>query len=318
MGRSDWPHSGLARNMTAVSRMLIHTVLPSMYGGESFVLVESSHDRLIALAGLADSCLLSPSLYPSVRYFVPAGGEIACRTELLELFDALKAYPDMRCIVNLSVEPPLPNLTSVLLMMRTKPKLISTIVLSSERAPQELVRRLQKGLPQAALDPVSVMGLVSGVPTAHWFPLAAGQILEPLVRLSGYGSFALRPSPLCAFAAVFVNTAQMRSRSLRELVDIDRLCAAMLPLVPMLKSQSSIGLLTARKLRKAIKGATAKGVVLPDILAILLDPSKRERVRDFFQSLQVIVVHHKLDLFAVDMTRECFALGSRSSCEGCV
>ncbi len=51
------------------------------------------------------------------------------------------------------------------------------------------------------------------VRASDFVPLRAGLLLEPFMRLLGFGHFSVRPSPLCAFATLLISTHTPTSAS---------------------------------------------------------------------------------------------------------
>ena len=158
-----------------------------------------------------------------------------------------------------------------------------------------------------------------------------GMVLEPFIKHLGYGSYFLRPSPLCAFATVLCNTRRLHSVPVPRFFDVPRFFRNVLPLMGKLEQEQSIGLLLGARLKWILKKCPIKSPFLPkfpDILAHLSDASKQASTRAVVNGLQFILVHNSMDFACIDLLRrhQCAIMTPKSlddptlvsQCTGCI
>lgn len=93
------------------------------------VIADMPHDRLIQLASLPDTALVKRCFTPAVTYYLRRFGEAQCHQELVETISALSRVTGIDLFVTIHVELPLPELDSILAMLRNhndKVRLIRT------------------------------------------------------------------------------------------------------------------------------------------------------------------------------------------------
>ena len=156
--------------------------------------------------------------------------------------------------------------------------------------------------------------------------------MEPFLRHLGYGSYHLRPSPLCAFGTLLLNTKRLHSVPLPRIFDVGRFYRNMLPLLPQFEKEDSIGFILAHRLKWIIK----KCPVLPnpflssfpDVLSYLSDKSKIPTGKKVVNQMQFILIHNNMDFACIDLLRrsQCSVMVPLSpgdsklvsQCSGCI
>jgi hypothetical protein len=141
-------------------------VLTAAAVSKTIVIAEMSHDRLIQLAALPDSCVLSRRVLPAVRYFLQRGEEKKCHQDLVATIAELSSFSEVQLYVTLCVERPFPDLTWTLRMLRRHCEMVRFISVSLSR-PREQVQNSAKhhrGLLQQAT--AAVAAAVGGAASA--------------------------------------------------------------------------------------------------------------------------------------------------------
>jgi hypothetical protein len=157
--------------------------------------------------------------------------------------------------------------------------------------------------------------------TDDFFPAALGEALEPFLRLIGYGWFYIRPSPMCAFGTVLVNTEKtFDSTPLSRILDVNRLQAQLRPILPRL-ADGKVGLMNAKRLQRAFQSSILpprRGDVPKDLGSYVYDPKKAPITREFIQNLQFFIVHNNMDVAALDFERRCECASASATGDGLV
>lgn len=301
------------------------------------ILVQLSFERMILLAQREDTVFLKPRVFPSVLYHVQKDFEDQCLSEITQLLDILRQFVDIRVVVSLSIENPLPNISKILEYLRKQCGFVKLVEFVMERSPSKIVESIQhskrfEGLRSNVyidvMDPYDVIKHIADNSTMtkitkdDFFPATMAAIFEPFIDLMGLGSFSIRPSPLCAFGTCLINAEETESVPISQLIDFEKFYEQMKPLIPEI-ALKGVGFFSARSIKKILKRCAI--VKLPDILSIVRQKSKADLVNSFIQNLQYIVIHNHMDISNVDMVRrcQCASVGLDenrfiSTCTGCL
>eukprot|EP01125_Pyxidicula_operculata_P017481 TRINITY_DN6121_c0_g1_i1.p1 TRINITY_DN6121_c0_g1~~TRINITY_DN6121_c0_g1_i1.p1 ORF type:complete len:356 (+),score=52.42 TRINITY_DN6121_c0_g1_i1:75-1142(+) len=188
------------------------------------VLVQVSFERLVILSKLEDSCFLKPRIYPAIKYFVNKGEEKHSMDEVGQAIAALKAFQNMKLVVSLTIENPLPDLSSLLAYLRMQRGLVKVIEIILERSPKTITNgvktpSMKEVPPEMAKfakvenkkiytdsnpDPYEVMKMIQEatnktISIDDFFPMSMAQIFEPVLPILGIGKYLIRPSPYCGY-----------------------------------------------------------------------------------------------------------------------
>eukprot|EP00026_Physarum_polycephalum_P001502 Phypoly_transcript_01504.p2 GENE.Phypoly_transcript_01504~~Phypoly_transcript_01504.p2 ORF type:complete len:519 (+),score=76.70 Phypoly_transcript_01504:1781-3337(+) len=180
------------------------------------------------------------------------------------------------------------------------------------------------------IDPYEVLELIqtatrNEISTDDFHPMSMGTLLEPFLRMLGFGLFCIRPSPFCGFGVCLVNTQNLNSYPASRLVDFERLYEEMLSLMPDMEDK--IGFFTAQKLKKVLKQCPKQHTIqpVPNLYDYLTEKSKAKETQSVIDNTQILIVHNNMDLAAFDMVRRCdctvetnSSQGFVSSCTGCL
>eukprot|EP01090_Pellita_catalonica_P020906 TRINITY_DN7683_c0_g1_i1.p1 TRINITY_DN7683_c0_g1~~TRINITY_DN7683_c0_g1_i1.p1 ORF type:complete len:536 (-),score=55.00 TRINITY_DN7683_c0_g1_i1:5-1612(-) len=190
------------------------------------------------------------------------------------------------------------------------------------------------------IDPSAFLDLIGAqtngeISREDFFPVTAGRVLEPLLSSLQYGNYTIRPNPFCAFMTCLINTETLKSVPISRFVDIDKFFFNMLEFMPKLETATKNtnvvrGFFNAKRIAKIVKKCATENPPqkMPDLAKYVLDPTKADAVRDFFDNLQFVLVHNKMDIAALDIKRRCQCSNATSypgapsgfaaSCTGCV
>ena len=164
-------------------------------------------------------------------------------------------------------------------------------------------------------------------------PIRLAMILEPFLKLIGYGSYNVRPSALCGFVACLVNSESVESIPVDNFFDVARFHRNMMPLLPKLTAErSNVSWILAQRLKwifsKCRASPKKSPVPVPDLFEYLTDPSKLLLTRNFVDHLQFIVIHNNMDSAVTDILRRCQCSSMSpspqdpsslvASCTGCI
>ena len=260
------------------------------------ILIDLSFERLIDLCRIPHSVLLRGRVYPLVRYYLSAGDESQFINEMDALLLHLSTIEPMQLVVSLSVDVPIPDMGVVVKYLQQQVKYIRFIVVSRERAPNSLFKKLLQPVAfsssslsdppisadPAAADPESSPSIPSTDPfdllvaieqgsdgdlkSDDFIPLRAASMLSPLLSVFGYGSFSFLASSFCAFTAVTIpspfhsnSSTPPPPVSIARLFDLHRLYHELKPLLtPLMKSNSSASSFSSSSQRMTLP--LAKGI----------------------------------------------------------
>jgi len=104
------------------------------------IAVEATPDRMMAIARLADSALLSPRVYPHLRLIVHRGQEIPSRMQLVMALGELASLEGITVGVELCVERPWPDLAPIFDCLTRHNRMIRLIVVTLQRTPQQMMK----------------------------------------------------------------------------------------------------------------------------------------------------------------------------------
>lgn len=292
------------------------------------ITLEATYERLILLSALDNSVLLNPRVFPSIGYTLVPGQEATCLAELGRAVQSLSQIDGIQLVLTLNVPSasPYPNLEGILNFVRSNPSTIRFCVFSLFRSSSALYQQLREihaphaGATPTELRSIDCFGIVRAIEEASrrvtgeahvpiiaddFVPARVGMVLEPFLQQLGYGSFHIRPSPLCAFAVCLVNSRKLHSVPFSRMFDIARFFRNLVPLLPKL-CEEQITWLLAQRLRWIIKKCVLSNPYLssfPDVLAHLMEPGKVEAGRKVIDCLQFIVVHNNMDFACTDILR---------------
>jgi hypothetical protein len=254
------------------------------------VLVDVSYERLVDLLNLEDSVFLKIRVMPCVRYFLGPGEEDQFTSEMDHLLSLVRTISDLELVLNLSLEPPYPNMQTLFDYIRAAKGVIRFVIIQRERSPKEILARLQEGagiaspggttaasrcsqptLPVSShpesVDPYSLLecidaGTGGALRPSDFLPLSVSQLFEPLLQMFGYGAYHLSPAHFCGFVTALVTTPSLTSIPMTRLFDMEQLHTSLLPLAQKMKyaaqagqPQKSIGIAQAKIIQKALKAA---------------------------------------------------------------
>jgi uncharacterized radical SAM superfamily Fe-S cluster-containing enzyme len=175
-------------------------------------------------------------------------------------------------------------------------------VLHPKQQPASAPPRLVPSIDLAAV-PLSLAGTLAA---RDFFPASVMSVVSPLLRLSGLGEFSLRPHPLCGLVALLVPAGERLVPISRHL-DVAAFFAGMLPLLPQLKAEATIGWNVARKLRAVFQESLVRDEhnPLPQVLSLLANPEKTKEAQALLEKAVLVMIHNNMDLMAVDLLRRC-------------
>lgn len=315
----------------------------------SRIIVSVSFERLVILSKLEDTCFLKPRIYPSVKYFMRKGEEKIALDELMQAFAPMKEFTDMKMLVSIYLEKPLPDLSSLIAFLRLQKRFIKVVELVIERSPKNIFSGLTslnlqeippeilyqiktegKNVYTESVDPYLVLKHIEEatnktISVEDFFPMSMASAVEPFLPMLGIGSYVIRPSPMCGFVCCLVNTKNYFSFPGNKIVNFPKLFKGLTPLLPKLEDE--IGLFTMAQLKSVIDESAQPGVKLPSLLPFLTSSEGIEKAHKFIDNLQLIVVHNHMDVSTIDMVRRCQCTvlsknsdssGYVASCAGCL
>jgi len=309
-----------------------------------------SFERLVILAKLEDTCFLKPRVYPSVKYFMKKGEEKIALDELMQAFAPMKAFTDMKMLVSIYLEKPLPDLSSLIAFLRLQKGFIKVVELVIERSPKNIFSGLTslnlqeippeilyqiktegKNVYTESVDPYMVLKQIEDatnktISVDDFFPMSMASAVEPFLPMLGIGSYVVRPSPMCGFVCCLVNSKNYFSVPGSKIVNFPKLFKGLFPLLPKLQ-ESTINLLTMAPFKSVIDDSAHPGVKLPSLIPFLTSTEGLEKANKFIDNLQLLVVHNHMDVSTIDMVRRCQCTvlsknqdsnGYVASCSGCI
>lgn len=161
-------------------------------------------------------------------------------------------------------------------------------------------------------DPVKVIRNIEAewnlLSEQDFFPASVLVLMEPILRLLGYGTYIVRPHSFCGFFSCLA-VINGESVPLTRVLDFSRLFAGLVPLLPQLSlaNEEAISWNVARKLRSLIQESFIKNAdgSVPNAVSLLLEGQKTMDAQVFFDKLTFVIVHNNMDLAAVDLIRRC-------------
>lgn len=122
------------------------------------IVIEVSFERLLVLCQLENSIFKSSHVFPSLKYFLKAGEEDTCVSELEKLIETLQKYEGIQMMCSIAVDRPFPDLSKLLELFKMHPSLIRIVLFSLERSPKQLLECL-KNPPTSSLFVISLNNL---------------------------------------------------------------------------------------------------------------------------------------------------------------
>ena len=283
--------------------------------------------------------------------------------QMSALLNALHTITDMSLVLLLTIDEPAPpsvEMQTILDFIQAHHSIIRMLVLTRERSPSVILRQLlsSDGLSATSplapnsqsTDPCPLLELLesashSRIHPSDFIPLRAFSLLSPALSMFGFRQFTLAASPFCLMATVLVNTPTLRHIPLSHLVDLHRLYHSLLPLASSLAASSAAAASTAstasaprpsmslsqlKRVQRALKECMLARLDVPDLLSYVSGRQEEAtgRLRAVLRSVQVVVLHNKMDLASVDMQRRCDCLlvqpdpvqqtGYVAQCTGCI
>lgn len=305
-------------------------ILLAEKAADSVIIVEASHDRLIALCHFPGSALLRRRVVPAVKYYLEPGDEMRCYQELVATIAELTRISDIQLLITIVVELPFPDLTEILRMLRRHHEMVRVITLTVAR-PQAAIMTAVKhfshvvtrriittvnnngigadgtdaGPPPSVdlyrlLEAVQVATDGEVLPSDFSTPGVCG-ILGTLLRKVGVSNLVLNPCPAMGAVAFLLNTEQMSSVPATRVVNIDQIID---DLTPLLAKGAPSSLTLAAGLKKALQRAFLPGLgaKIPSLIGLALDSSEFVRsIGSLMSTSQVLVVRREVDLAALDV-----------------
>jgi acyl carrier protein len=335
----------------------ISSILEYGAAKECPILVDLSFERMIDLANLPDSVLLKGLIYPLVRYFLIKGEEKQCVSELTDVLEAVSTIEDIQVALAINVDAPYADMKPILDFVKSNKNLIRMALFSRERAPMRLYRRFSSRTAAASstdtdnndpdssqqsqhehkdvdsLDPCELIDALqkasgSKLNMDDFVPMSFARALEPLLKMSGWGQYCLRASPLCLFGTVLINTDKVQDEPITRFLDLQKVFLELQPALRQIERKTA-GPWTLKTINKVISRCTQPNQQLPNVMSYLRDDAKSGELKGFLKNMQFIVIHNNMDFAAIDAVRRCQcaivtrsqAMGSDkvvSSCTGCI
>jgi hypothetical protein len=306
--------------------------------------VQVTVERLIALTELPNSCFSKGRIYPNVKYYLTRGQEKECMDEFMQTTIALKSFAGCQLIVSISMESPIPDLSSILAYLRVQRGFIRFIEIIIERSTKHIMesisnvkstKRGYSGMQGNAyidsLDPYEVLRQIEDLSEKtllvnDFFPLRMGSVLEPFLPILGYAKYKIRPSPHCGYGACLINSEKYFSTPITRLLNFEKFFQEIQPLIPDLLSKD-IGFFTYAKLGIVVNNCLLPGVEMPNLISFITDKSKIAETLEFVKDMQFIIIHNHMDITMIDMVKRCNCaslvkknegLDFYSGCTGCI
>ena len=139
-----------------------------------------------------------------------------------------------------------------------------------------------------------------------FFPLSVLAVIEPFIKMLGYGRYSFKTHPFCGFVACLIcvdNTLVPLSNYL----NLTKFYSSVVPLLPQLNAApNDIGFMLARKLRSIFVDCMIKTKDGPvDVLSFVTDPEKVQDTETFLDKIVLVTIHNNMDMAAVDLVRRC-------------
>lgn len=107
------------------------------------LLLEATVERLLVVCQFSNSVFLKGNVYPAIKYFLTAGKEATCVSDLQALFANLQQFRGIQVVLTVAFDWPLPSLAPILHAVASAPPgFVRMLILSPERAPSRLVEQL--------------------------------------------------------------------------------------------------------------------------------------------------------------------------------
>jgi len=297
--------------------------LEQEFKGPPIIVVNMPFDRMIDLAGLKTTVLLKSRVYPSVKYFLVPTKEEDYIVELDQVITSLSEISDIRLIIDLVVEQPMPDLSQIMGWLAQNRALIPLVVLTMVRSPTQVYRKMVKEEEEEdRSDGDSIIDTNSGVDAGKlvdavskatngritgtdMVPLRALGALEPLLRLMGHGRYSIRPHASCGFGTCLISTKTTTSTPVSRFFNMKRLYRQIHDFGLKVGSNESMSLALLRELRTVLKTCAvpqASGDVasMSDLLKFNGPPSI-----DVIKDFQFLLVHTHMDFASIDASRRC-------------
>ena len=262
--------------------------------------------------------------------------------------------------------PPTAELQAILHFVQSHHSIIRMMVVTRERSPSVILKQLLSPPSSTASSPTTSVASSASPPTSShstdpfsllaalesasqgrirptdFIPLRAFALLSPVLSMFGFRQFGLTASPFCLMATVLVNTPTLRSIPLSHLVDLHRLYHSLLPLAqslnssnaasnsPNASSRPSLSLSDLKRVQRVLKSCMIARLDVPDLMSYVTGRHEETtaKLRAVLRSMQVVVLHNKMDVASVDMQRRCECLvmqpsplqqdGYVAQCTGCI
>ena len=277
-------------------------------------------------------------------------------SQMSGLLNALRTITDMSLLLLLTIDEPAPpsaTLQTIMDFIQSQHSIIRMLVVTRERSLSVILRQLLT--PEApsssapnlhSTDPYPLLRLLESASHGRlhpidFIPLRAFTLLSPVLTMFGFRQFGLTASPFCLMATVLINTPTLRSIPLSHLVDLHRLYHSLLPLSSSLAASSasasstpsarpSASLSQLKRVQRALKECMTARLDVPDLLSYVSGRHEEasSRLRAVLRSMQLVVVHNKMDVASVDMQRRCECIvvqpsplqqsGYVAQCTGCI
>ena len=280
-------------------------------------------------------------------------------SQMSGLLNALHTITDMSLLLLLTIDepgPPSADLQTILDFIQTHHSIIRMLVITRERSPSVILKHLLSppspvvasasptlsSPPLHSTDPYPLLQSIEAashgrIHPSDFIPLRVFTLLSPVLALFGFRQFGLTASPFCLQATVLVNTPTLRSIPLSHLVDLHRLYHSLLPLASSISAASStsstrpsLSLSDLKRVQRALKECMTARLDVPDLLSYVSgrQDETSARLRAVLRSMQVVVLHNKMDVASVDMQRRCECVivepsplqqgGYVAQCTGCI
>jgi len=87
--------------------------------------------------------------------------------------------------------------------------------------------------------------------TTDFVPVCVGMLLEPLLKIMGYGNYNIRPSAFCGFATCLVTNQRVSNTPVSRFFYLKRLYHKLEPIVKLLENpNTTIGLGFVKRIKK--------------------------------------------------------------------
>lgn len=184
---------------------------------------------------------------------------------------------------------------------------------TKQKPKEEEKKQVEERLPvetEMSVDPFRILENLERdkfmLQSNDFFPFSVLSVLEPFVRLLGYGNYSFKAHPFCGFIACLISV-ENKLVPLSRYLNLSRFYASVAPLLPQLNAPGAdIGFLLARKLKSIFYDCMIKNnEENVEILSFLTEEEKMKETETFIRKIVLLTIHNNMDLAAFDLMRRC-------------